>query len=66
MSPFNVRPPYYPYPPYPPYQPYQPYYPSQPYYYGGYQSPFLGGFFGGLTGSLLTPIFYGRPPFRRY
>jgi hypothetical protein len=60
MSPFNVRPPYYyPYPPYPPY--YQP-----PYYYGGYQNPFLGGFFGGLTGSLLTPFFYGRPPFRRY
>ena len=58
MSPLHGRPPFYPYPPYP-------YQPRPPYYYG-YPNPFWGGFFGGLTGSLLTPIFYGRPPYSGY
>ncbi|WP_169829337.1 hypothetical protein [Domibacillus antri] len=49
-----------------------PYYhrPGPPFYYGRppyppfyNQGPLIGGFFGGLTGSLLGPFFYGRPPF---
>lgn len=59
MSPVYNRPPYY----YPPRPPYYYGYPPNPYLY---TNPLIGGFFGGLAGSLLTPIVFGRPPYYRY
>ncbi|OKL36369.1 hypothetical protein [Domibacillus mangrovi] len=64
MSPYYNRPLRGPYP----YYGRPPYYNRPPYYggYGVFQSPFIGGLFGGLAGSLLTPIIYGRPPYYGY